>query len=834
MTTEKAMNQNNAIENESIRLLRSLRKLQSGLRFLVFFPEDMVELYHTALINRMKHWHIQVKVEKFDEDSESKDRNERILRFYCQQPDTIFEDVWDADTDIAVEHLLDVEGEPKLDEMMPFAREGEAYTDLEKRFLYLHEQIQAREESEHLWKMVGMQHKIRTTLQKIQSKKHEIADLQYRIERLDFAYFQILEYLLKEAVDHVMDLKRLGEVMKRYVRILIIDDLGERTYDQLEKRGFRKRFISLMSLHQFNKTFSAFKKQYHKRYPGKTPTYQDYFTKCTVFEDYEIVFYNPWKTAMDGLPVQFRLKKNPALSKKEIRRLEEDPAKIALKVKKVSESINDLQKQLTSVENDLKKAEKEGGTTESAYVAVNKKRKRLIRSLKKKTDELSDLQKEVNYKPVLMFYIRNFITLLRNKRLVKELLEERSNHQDQLDSLARLVKQKSALEREINQLNTEVKSTIKELEDYADRFPLDPDLSYQQVLGSHILDKLEMAILGSCIATSNQQIRRHPGAFFQHLEGNGGIDWNNDLISRTSLFIASKKADIETGYLKAFFRIGLHDLSERMIISPALPQKRDFESRVVDLVIINYESYPHSDIMDCLKMRNQIKGCDIPILIYDPQKAIKKHPEYFLVDLQIGLVAGENNRLRLQIPPYTLSSLSAPDSLIPVICEQMGIDLDTVPNLIDNSSFDNTRQAAIQEQTLQDTSLDSADKEVANKDDSKTGERKRENIQQKTGDWIPVFPPEDEPEVIYSLGDLFSFDDQFNTDSEKAESRNPSEPEHFQEEGIPGFLEPENQPTHDPLSETTKENAKEEEKEEIDWSDSNQDETEGLDGSHLF
>ncbi len=748
-------------KKEQERIRKGLFKLQTDRRYLLHLPGDLYELYHAALAERMKSMRIKLEIGKEESENHSKGNWHQTFSYRCSQPDTIFKDAPgpEDDPEIVIDELFDVEGSPEKVRMEPFPRESNLLTDLEQRYLSLKEAVENREDNTHLWKLAEMQQRIRLKIKEIDKLKKNLALLDEEICKHDEVYFQILEHLLREAIDFVLDLKRLGDVMKRYIRILIVDNLGDRALDQLEERGFRKRFVTIMSLNQFNRTYSEFKQQFKERYPDKEATYQDFFTKCSVFNEYEIVFYNPWRFGEEGLPVQLRLKKTPELSKKEIRKMEEDPELKAIKVKKITEKKSELEAILQKTEQEMHISETEGGVGESAYVALNKKRKRLLATIKNNNAELEELQKEISYKPKTLFYIRNFADLLKDRKISKQLSGQKVSQTKELECLSNLAKRKTAQEQVINRLNARVKSILRDMNIYSRQNPLDPEKSYQQVLGIHTLDKIEMSILGSSIAYSNKLIHKHPRPRLGSQMEMGAIDWQNEAVSYSSIYVASKLMSIDTSLLCRFFRITEDDYTERLTVSPVLPQKRDFDGNIYDLVIFNHESFSHSEITECLETRKLADYSKTPVLILDPHKSVEKNPNRLTLELMLGLTVDENGLFNFEIPPYSVTSLTKPEKLTPALCELMGIDDETVPEFEEDADSDEYQvSGAIQvdvDKTASEEDINPDFLSLSDTDQSDAVIKPPES-----NDQIQIFPPEEEPETIYSLGSLFSFDDE--------------------------------------------------------------------------
>lgn len=788
--------------------VRNLGKLQSELRIILYMPKDMSDLYEKPLIDRLRHTGITLKTATPDKLPDEIGSYDRILAYQCPLPAVVAEN--EAEETEAERkkkgdlNLFDIKGAPSEALMTPFARKPGFLTDLEFRYCQLKEQIDEQEASEHFRNLAQIQQNIRLKLLAVQQKQGEVDALLSRLENLDEGYHLVLGFYLQQAIDNVLQLVTLGDVMKKYVKVLIVDDLGDRTLERLEIQGFRRRFLSTMSQQAFNQTYEEFKELYREQFPDATVSYQDFFSKCTVFDDYEIVAFNQWNTDKGGMPVLIRLKKNPELSQKDVRKLHENPSKVAETVKRLNREHQKLQDQLKEVELELHTAEAKGGVSESTYVGLNKKRKRILRSIKNVKSELNEIQAEVDVKPELKLYVRDFMATMQNKALVKEIMSSKAAMHAEpgvlkagdLQQLSELIRQKKKKVQMVSQLNAQVKGMLQKMNEYAARFPLDPEKSYQQVLGIHTVNTLEMRVLGCGIAKSNQLLQTYPGPYFECRDGKSGIDWNDKRLGQVSVHIASKHIKINTGLLKRFFRVSSGDMTGRIENSPALPRSSDFENSKYGLFVINFNSYPISEIIDSLKMRNRSDRPFVPILLIDPLDKLESGPEKVKLELLLGLKKDGADTIGLQPPTYRIASLEDPESLNFVLCEIMGIDITTLSSESDAADafdmdingdgfMDQTPGMQVAEETdLMDASSETDDDEEAAEDGDvaetarkPATEAEAAPVSRRKDDRIKLYLRSEKEEEIFSLGALFSFDDDAGPSKQQQQAPPPPEPE---------------------------------------------------------
>lgn len=779
------MAENNKKTEEEDRLttdqattVKSLLKLQKDTRIILYMPEDLYDLYHESLDKRMKTAGLNLTITKPETMPGEFSSYDWILAYQCPLP--LFGSQYEQDPDHMPEgpaletNLFTIKGAPSENRMMPFPREPQYLTELETRFLQLRETVHKQEENKHFINLAKIQQDLRLNLLSIEQKQKELEQLISRAQAMSEGYYHVLGYYMREAIDRVLQLVTLGDVMKKYTKVLMIDNMGKYSIDQLEARGFRKRFITTMSQTTFFQTFREFKSLYQEQFPEKEASLVDFFSQCSVFDEHEIVFYNAWKTEKEGLPIQFRLRKAADLTRKEIRKLEEDPEKTSHKIDKLIEERRKLDLQLENTEYELQASETRGGLSESSYVALNKKRKRILRNIQVNSVMLTEINKEVDDRPDLTFLTRDFLATLKDRVTIRQIkaqkyLKDRDHinlNPDELLTMIGLMKQKSAKELLVKRLNTRVKLMLDKMQEYADLNPLDPEKNYQQVLGIHTLNNLEKTVLGCSLANLNRLVNEYRGPYFQGHKGQPAINWNDDRLSQVSFYFASKHITISTVQLQKFFRISVGDIPRRIEKSPALPRTLEFNNEKIDLFILNYDSYPYQDIVDCLKMRHRSKRPFVPVLILDRTNRLTTGNQKMVLDLLMGIKKDVAGHFSLATPSYRLDSLDDPDSLSTVLCEMMGVDENSVPSLTvlrGSKAEEDDFQFDLESGNLPDQPQST---KTPQKSEPPTQEvpgfkkNKMAPVLRSKSASIKLSPIEEKPEEIYTLGSLFSFDDE--------------------------------------------------------------------------
>ncbi|MBU2644076.1 hypothetical protein KKI24_05165 [bacterium] len=768
--------------------LKGLSKLQADQRIILCMPKDYCDLYQASLAGRLKNTGITLVITRPDTLPAEFSSYDRILAFQCDLPASGSEKepipVNPPGKPPSKTDLFEIKGTPSETRMTPFPRETGNLTVLEERFLQLKKAIQIQEKDEHFQNLASFQQNIRLKLSVIEERQSAIKNLKDQMQTVDSGYFHLLGYFLKQAIDNVLQLFTLGDVMKKYVKILLIDDMGERSYDQLEDKGFRKRFLTTMSQHTFGRTFSEFKQLYQERVPGHEVTHHDFLSKCSVFDEHEVVFYNPWKIDKGMMPVQFRLMKSPELTRKEVRKQNEDPAKLAVRTEKLVKERQKLELLLKTAEYELHTSEAKGGLNETAYVALNKKRKRLLRHIQMISENITEIQKEVDDNPELTFYVKDLLAAFTDPKTIKQIKSQKAVLQPELiklnpadlHTLSNLLKQKKEIESQVRQLNALVTLMLKKMNAYAGQNPLDPEKTYQQILGIHTLNKLEMTILGCGIAKVNRLVHTSPEEpYFLERWGKQSVNWEDDLLSRVSIFLASKHISVSDMLLQTFFRVKPGDISGRIERSPVLPGIRDFNNDAYDLYILNYDAYPFHELVACLKMRNQSQRPFVPVLILDPMDQIAASRQKTTLDLLIGLEKGAAGMMSLQVAPYRLNSLDDASALYPVLCEVLGINENSVPSLVGEK--EDTEPVSDDDWFVEEPFVDpTSEGTIVTAQVQKAVDSDKPMVHPGSryeDDKIQLIPIKEEPKSIYTLGSLFSFDDDASSIPQESVTADP-------------------------------------------------------------
>jgi hypothetical protein len=279
-----------------------------------------------------------------------------------------------------------------------------------------------------------------------------------------------------------------------------------------------------------------------------------------------------------------------------------------------------------------------------------------------------------------------------------------------------------------------------------------------------------MAVLGCGIARLNETMHVYPGPYFP-VTRQRTIQWEDEALCQVRLFIATRNLTLPTKRLSEYFRIPSNDASERIEISPVLPTTDDFNHGDMDLVILNYASFPGPDIADCLKRRNRSRRAALPVLILDADHVIEKTGQQPLLDLLIGLEKGADGNLCPVTPPYRLSSLEDDGILYPVLGAVMGVQGAPAPPVTAGSA-----QPAGLFEMDRFSEIDAPPDPAAAVTGKPNGRRPVSEPAKKGKIDVRIVEPA--IEQVYSLGALFSFEDQptrpVDPPDDGAESKGPS------------------------------------------------------------
>lgn len=781
--------------------LKALEQLQKQDRFLLLLPDDLFDLYRDSLVNRTEILGLNLKVVKKDH-KEKYDHYDWFLQLQIPNDSTDSE----KGSDEQRTELLKLSGTPNSEMMEPVDKENPYYTAIERRFFQLKESTDQMESDQPFRKLFHIQQVIRNFLQMVQNKQVELDRLNEQIKEIDHGYYLSMVYILVEAIEKAMTLIVLGETMKRFSKVLIIDDLGDNTIEQLVPLGFRRGNLSTMGMNVFQQIHKDFKTKFQKEYPNEPITHETLFSKCDAFDGYEVIFFNPWRLEKEKLPVLICIKRTIQLSSREQKNLKEEREKILHDAEILSSEVSNLKSRLKRVESTLRnRKHAELGRSEGQQ--LKRKRKNIFQELQEKNSKLNRLKSIIEFKDGLSFFSMDLIKTIQDHQTLREWfgdkvatnnnISEMFNKFNQskkelsvhdLKTMVTLVRKKQQISFSIQGLNHHIQNAIRKAEQYADRNLSFSTMNYQQLLGIYTLNSLEKSILGCAIAKVNDFTHLHQGPFFPVKYEFEPSNWDDQYLNEVRVYLANNDLPLSTEILKHVFRIGPFDQTERLVTLPGCPVKSDFNDERYNLIIINYLSNSLKKIEQCLKARNQSKNPHIPILILIPPHFVITETDWVKLSLLIGLSVSAEGMIQLKSPTFIIKSLEDSSTLIPILCEVMGIPKERIPPFVNVVEADSYINEMFETEDLEtDENQEAVDEDSSEESEQEEvgillnlGEAVEEKIEKTEFSFskqekIHVDVPQQKHEAIYSTGSLFSFEDDFDKiqDSESEKSSGP-------------------------------------------------------------
>jgi len=157
-----------------------------------------------------------------------------------------------------------------------------------------------------------------------------------------------------------------------------------------------------------------------------------------------------------------------------------------------------------------------------------------------------------------------------------------------------------------------------------------------------------------------------------------------------------------------------------------------------------------------------------------------------MLDLLLGVKSDPDGTLNLSTPPYLLESLDDQETVFPVLCDLLGVDGETIPSaddyqealptdLEDEAFFDQAVETQpFEEPKAPEITSGSAPSTVVKSEPAEVSENLVRRAPKREDDRIQMYLPSEKSEEVYSLGALFSFDDDAgSTKSVPEESQDP-------------------------------------------------------------
>ncbi len=779
--------------NDPVEFTGLLQHLETDIRVLLLLPDDFYDLYEAALNKRMAAFKMNATIARVDYPEEKLKEFDYILRYHCSLPVVPKVPFKNKETF----DFFEVKGAPSSTEMVPFQREEAWLTKLDQRFLYLKTLNETEECDIHFQKLAETQHHVRNNLLIIQQHQQKLDHLTDEMVSIQELYYRGLKHLLWDALEKTVGVHAIISVMQRFVKILIIDDLGEQSIEQVVKFGYSKSNLAHIDSEILKELYQQFAAKNKKVHPSEEVTLEKFFTDRHVLKEYDIIIYNAWDNTDNQLLVNVCIRQLPVVSRKEQQQLDRNPKKIAEELEILDQTIQQLTGRLQKTQKKLHYAETVGGMEEQEYQGLERKRKYLILDLKRQKNRLKQLQKQVSLRTKSSFSTYDLVKILKKHQSFSERLNEKVSIWQGLDELkpgrkssqrksaavvlselAELARQKRTITKKIKGLNQQTGVIVTKMEKYAQQHVLSPKKKYQQVLGTHALHCLEQHILGCGIAHLNQILHHYPGNYFQ-VEGIQSRTAIQERLVKVNVCVVAKTTKMPTHVLEKVFSVDEPELFVRMHMSSTLPEAEEFQNKEFDLLIIPYNQFSIQSILACLKRRNQSQNSHIPVLIFIPERYKIDALHKLQLDLAIGVIQDKDTHIKS--PSYLIHSLDHEDSLISILCEVIGFSSDMITTPGGQTSASASDDFFIEDQQEREQFLIEATKQIEHQtqidqkltgtgehpgdlsasDDSATQQKSSPDLVENDAQQeVEISIPTQQVEEIYTIGSLFAFDDE--------------------------------------------------------------------------
>jgi hypothetical protein len=407
----------------------------------------------------------------------------------------------------------------------------EQITQLLEVFFETEKAVRVREATPEFIKLSSADNNLRTRQQETRTIRARMAELSQEIEKVESAYYYGIGHLFNTAIAQVTGVAVLQGLMKGLVRLMIIDNLGNRTIEGLIKLGFAKKFLTSMSTTQLAEKYNAFKQSSEE---GINLTAQEFLFKSKEFEKIDIVFFNNWDFSEDNFTVRVGLRKKTVLSKKEEQKkqqeqfLEDRKSGVLRQIEEAKEKLKPISESIKVIEiNNMEEQEER-------YQTLLNQRKRILDHIQSHEARLKELERPVKASDEQMILSFDLFDSFLSRQSLRDKLGDtftglgfgdlwkKGMGGDEQKSFVNLHRM-AELSREYVQLEqraNKMEASWKQLEEQLNKFsahhglvkkrpgarPNDPE-SYQIVLEEHIISRLQVAIMSCAIVNSFQEMR---------------------------------------------------------------------------------------------------------------------------------------------------------------------------------------------------------------------------------------------------------------------------------------------------------------------------------------
>lgn len=573
-------------------------------------------------------------------------------------------------------------------------------TNINNRYTRLSSRIREYEASDGLIFLSKLYHLTCRYILSIDILKADQERLNKKISAFKCVIFHGILHVLLEAIEKSTHLVRLKNVMKRYVRIILVDDIGDKTCDELVSLGFCKRRIKVMSTSLFGRLYKQFRYKKMMKTQDSSVGLKAMLTECDAFDDFEIMIYNPWKYENGKLEVEVGIRKNLLLNKKESEIGKKSPESIYEEMVMLDTQIQESKETLGRINEEIKELKINGHENRNKIKTLEREKKKHEQRVSEDNHKLGDIQRVLKQQKSITLYRRDLVDVIKqaashdfttklmetfhdfsnSERTFEEKLSSGNIDIKILKKQTKLVKRKRKSEKKISMYNHKLKNILNSIDFYKKEYGLRHDLDIQKELGIHTLNCIEHEVLRNITFGLLDMIYPYPGPFFK-IENNNEepLDWNCQSLENIRLYIASKRKIPWEREIDFFFRISPIEKINRVSLSRFIPGPMDVAEKNYQLFIIDYSVLDMKELCRFIELRNRNGYGHVPVILTIPEKISLNETDRLKLAFLTGLKQGENNELYFEHPVFTIKDNVEAEMFFSSLSEVFGIAAHTVP-----------------------------------------------------------------------------------------------------------------------------------------------------------
>ena len=483
---------------------------------LLLLRKNFRKNYMGTLVDRLLESEVTVAVDETNYPQEKQKIFQWILSFPGDIPRG------KAPNSDSVGLIFRVLGSPKLQlDNLPSSN-SEKLTKLIEHYKEVQQKCKDREKNPIFVKLAVTDAVLRREQQMLKKFADLVSRLEEKMDQVEKTYYQGIGYILSTAIEKITGVAVLDSLMKGLIRVMIIDDLDQRSIDGLVDINFSRKFLSFMSTPELSKKIDDFRSEHAEDEFAKA-TIGDFIFNSPDFEKVDIVFFNSWKFTEDTFPIRVALRKKTIISKQEERKVERQE-QVEGEIVSQEETLEALKEKLKEVVRDIQKMEKSHFDDEDEYQVLNNRSKRLLKDIKISELKIKKLKRPVKAGAEEKIISFDMFEIFKSKQSILDRIGDKASsiglgklwgkHMDtdvrfsfiKLSEMARYSKDWIKSSNQLKKISSQAAHLAGQLDLLVEEnkltFPASsPDteskVNYQPLLDEHILDCLELAVL-SC------------------------------------------------------------------------------------------------------------------------------------------------------------------------------------------------------------------------------------------------------------------------------------------------------------------------------------------------